>query len=112
MTKAPPKDEAENIKYFIQKLLVDQWPKMHYVAETDADPKTKPVKKKDQQRPTSRTATPSHRPPPDDIEEDEDEHPCLYPHFMCANDTSIVERVFENTKDVIIQAAISNLAFV
>ena len=111
MTRAPQKDEAENIKYFIQKLLVDQWPRTHYVAETNANPKAKQRQQR-QQRPTSRMAMPSHRPPPDNTDEDEDEYPCLYPHFMCANDTSIVKTVFENTQEVIIQAAISNLAFV
>ena len=45
-------------------------------------------------------------------DDDEEETPCLYPHFMCANDTPIVRRVFKDTRDVIVQTAVTSLTLV
>ena len=122
-TSSPASNQAENVKLFMKAQLVAQWPtndeKLHRRGGSSS--------RKSSRRTTAAAAATSsssssatrrrsrsrrsRRDYDDDDDDDEDgsNEPSLYPHFMCANDTSIVRRVFQDVKHVILSTALDKI---
>ena len=107
-------DAVQNVKYYIRKRLFDHW---HGNIAGEKKSKQQLQQKKSasgltRKKPVSRkesTKRRKHQHYDDEDDDDDDEIPTLYQHFMCANDTKIVGKVFEDTKNVFIQSALRSL---